>query len=87
MSYDFEISWKSPPEGFQAAPIVTVTAAGVHDVGRLLNALAHGNSEQYSLAERIARKLRRSRRPGGRYTLDYLENHGGPRLGRSREGL
>jgi hypothetical protein len=60
-------------------PHVAVTVEGVHDVGRLLACLARGNVEQASLAFDIARSLNST--PEGRYTLEYLERHGGPRIG------
>jgi len=88
MSYRFDVNWwHNPAPDGSAAPIVTVTASGVHDVGRLLNALAHGNCEQAHLAHQIARKLRYSRKKGrpGLATLRYLEKHGGPVLGKPRD--
>jgi hypothetical protein len=87
MSLRFVIDWEERPgpESGQAAPIVTVTASGVHDVGRLLNTLARGNCEQFSLADSIARLLRYDRRRrGGLFTLKYLESHGGAVLGKGR---
>lgn len=88
MSLDFAITWQEQPDpaGGPAAPILTVTAAGVHDVGRLLNTLATGNCEQYKVADEVARRLRNSRKRGrpGLLTLQYLESHGGAVLGKGR---
>ena len=77
MSYEVpRIKWEDPKlEGFQPAPIITITAKGVHDVGRLIECLAHGNSEQAHVARRLVDRLNRKR--AGRWTLSYLQSHGG----------
>lgn len=62
-------------------PVLYVRADGVHDVGRLIATLAHGNCEHAALAYEVGRELNRT--PEGRATLAYLERQGGPKLGPS----
>ena len=63
------------PDGFLPAPIIKIEARGAHDVGRLIECLAHGNSEQAGIAFKLAKRLRRTK--AGRSTLRYLQSHGG----------
>lgn len=64
----------------QHYPILTVTADGVHDVGRMLATLARGNVEHADAARKAATAMRETGGLGVA-TLAYLESHGGPRLG------
>ncbi len=77
MAYELPpIRWQeSELDGELAAPIVTITARGCHDVGRLIECLAYGNSEQAHVAHTLVRRLKRKR--AGRATLRYLQSHGG----------
>jgi hypothetical protein len=62
-------------DGFPPDPVLVLVATGTHDVSRLLNALARGNSEQIQVARDLGRKLRRH--SGGRAALSLLKAHGG----------
>lgn len=77
MSLDQSIQILFEPHG-EKYPRLVVRANGVHDVGRLLAALARGNCEHLDVANGAARELNRTTE--GRATLTYLHDCGGPDL-------
>lgn len=78
MSLDQSIQMLFDQTTGEKYPRLVIRANGVHDVGRLLAALARGTCEHLGVAHDAAREL--NRQPEGRYTLAYLERHGGPKL-------
>jgi hypothetical protein len=73
---EIEHADKSTPMGPE--PTVCLSAAGSHDVGRLLNLLAGGVAtiEHVEAANRLVRGLKRT--PGGKAALTLLREQGGP---------
>ncbi len=79
MSYEYGVKNDGDPvDGWATDPKIVIVAVGAHDCSRLIQALRHGNSEQYGLGERIARAM--NRKPLGRRVTELLKRHGGEDL-------
>ncbi len=75
MSVETRAYDKPNDDGFPPDPVVVLVATGTHDVSRLVQALAAGNSEQVKQADTLAKQLRRHN--AGRAALSLLKQHGG----------
>jgi hypothetical protein len=78
MTYQYATAAFGPEDEWFDGPTVVVVARGSHDCSRLIQALAHGNSEQHDLSRRIAASLNRT--PLGRRVTTLLKRHGGEDL-------
>lgn len=85
MSYEFGVKAPLDADEWFDGPEILVLARGSHDCSRLVQALRHGNSEQYALGEQIARSL--NRYPLGQRVTQLLRLHGGEDLTSLHPGL
>ncbi len=57
-------------------PVVVMVTTGTYDVSRLVSLPSRGRCEDLTMAEKVAKAVRRHN--GGRAALRLLRDHGGP---------
>lgn len=78
MSYEWAVKGGGNEDSWASDPKIVLVAVGSHDCSRLIQALRHGNSEQFALGKKIANSMNRS--PLGRRVTELLKRHGGEDL-------